>query len=57
MSIPARTSRPGTNRQWVLNARPTGEPDANTLRWVEAPGPTPGEGQVLLPPVVLSLDP
>jgi hypothetical protein len=45
------------NRQWVLNQRPTGEPDANTLRWVESPVPTPGEGQMLLRTVYLSLDP
>jgi len=45
------------NRQWVLNARPTGEPDADTLRWVEAPAPVPGAGQMLLRNAYLSLDP
>jgi NADPH-dependent curcumin reductase CurA len=45
------------NRQWVLNARPKGEPDVDTLRWVEAPAPVPGEGQMLLRTVYLSLDP
>lgn len=45
------------NRQWVLNARPKGEPDADTLRWVETPAPVPGEGQMLLRTVFLSLDP
>lgn len=52
MSTPARV-----NRQWVLNARPKGEPDADTLRWVESPVPVPREGQMLLRAVFLSLDP
>ena len=51
------STSPSINRQWVLNARPTGEPDANTLRWVESPVPTPGQGQMLLRTVFLSLDP
>ena len=45
------------NRQWVLNARPKGEPGADTLRWVETPAPVPGEGQMLLRTRFLSLDP
>lgn len=34
------------NRQGVLNARPKGEPDADTLRWMETPPPMPGEGKM-----------
>lgn len=45
------------NRQWVLSARPKGEPDADTLRWAETPAPVPGEGQMLLRTRFLSLDP
>lgn len=45
------------NRQWVLNARPKGEPDADTLRWVETRAPVAGDGQMLLRTVYLSLDP
>ncbi len=45
------------NRQWVLNQRPVGEPDKNTLRLVETAVPTPGPGEMLLRNIYLSLDP
>ncbi len=46
-----------TNRRIVLNARPKGQPDANTLRLEEGPIPQPGPGEMLLRSVYLSLDP
>jgi NADPH-dependent curcumin reductase len=45
------------NRRVVLAARPRGEPAPGDLRLEEAPVPEPGEGQVLLRTVLLSLDP
>lgn len=51
----AQTDR--TNRQWVLAARPKGEPTAETLRLVETEIPQPGDGQMLLRTEFLSLDP
>jgi NADPH-dependent curcumin reductase len=45
------------NRRVVLAARPRGEPAPGDLRLEEAPVPEPGEGQVLLRIVLLSLDP
>ncbi len=45
------------NRRVVLAARPRGEPATGDLRLEEAPVPEPGEGQVLLRTVLLSLDP
>ena len=46
-----------TNRQWLLNERPKGEPDDRTLRLAECPVPTAGAGEMLLRTVFLSLDP
>lgn len=46
-----------TNRRVVLNQRPKGAPDGNTLRMEEAPIPSPGPGQMLLRSAYLSLDP
>lgn len=46
-----------TNRQWLLNERPKGEPTDRTLRLVEGPIPTVGAGQMLLRTEFLSLDP
>jgi len=45
------------NRRVVLAARPRGEPAPGDLRLEEAPVPEPGDGQVLLRTVLLSLDP
>lgn len=45
------------NRQIVLAGRPVGAPTANDFRLQEAPIPTPGEGEMLLRQVYLSLDP
>ncbi len=45
------------NRQWLLAERPSGEPTAETLRLVETPAPTAGDGQLLLRTEFLSLDP
>jgi len=41
----------------VLAARPTGRPDHSHFRLETAPIPTPGEGQLLLKTLYLSLDP
>lgn len=45
------------NRRIVLNQRPKGAPDADTLRMEESAIPSPGPGQMLLRSVYLSLDP
>ena len=45
------------NRRIVLAARPKGAPTHDNFRLVEAPVPQPGEGQVLLRTLYLSLDP
>lgn len=45
------------NRRIVLNERPKGTPDGNTLRLETAPLPTPGPGEMLIRTVYLSLDP
>jgi NADPH-dependent curcumin reductase CurA len=45
------------NRQWVLNERPVGEPNASTLRMEEKPVPSAGPNQMLLRTEYLSLDP
>jgi NADPH-dependent curcumin reductase CurA len=46
-----------TARRIVLASRPTGEPTAANFRLEEVPVPTPGEGEVLLRTIWLSLDP
>lgn len=46
-----------TNRRIVLAARPRGLPTAQDFRLDQAPIPTPGEGEVLLRTLYLSLDP
>ena len=46
-----------TYRRWVLAQRPTGMPDASTFRMEEVPIPEPGEGQVLVRNLYLSIDP
>jgi NADPH-dependent curcumin reductase CurA len=45
------------NRQVVLAARPHGEPKESDFRLVETPVPEPGQGQMLLRTIDLSLDP
>nr|WP_319484142.1 NADP-dependent oxidoreductase [uncultured Cohaesibacter sp.] len=45
------------NRQFLLNERPVGAPDENTLKLVAASIPEPADGQMLLRTVYLSLDP
>lgn len=46
-----------TNRRIVLASRPTGEPKPSDFRMETAPVPEPGEGQILLRTLWLSLDP
>jgi alcohol dehydrogenase len=46
-----------TNRRIVLNERPSGEPDANTLRMETTDIPSPGAGEMLVRTHFLSLDP
>ena len=45
------------NRRIVLNSRPTGAPGAKDFRLDSAPVPQPGQGQMLLRTLYLSLDP
>ena len=51
------TQTSDTNRQMVLAERPKGEPDDNTLRMETVSVPEPGDGEMLLRTVYLSLDP
>src|SRR5713101_2404002 len=46
-----------TNRQILLKSRPQGKPSTANFERVEVPAPEPGEGQVLLRALYLSLDP
>ncbi|CUH45851.1 NADP-dependent oxidoreductase [Ruegeria atlantica] len=46
-----------TNRRIVLAERPIGQPDKNTLRFEITDIPTPGDGEMLVRTVFLSLDP
>ena len=48
---------PETNRQVLLKRRPNGMPVADDFAIVDSPLPEPGEGQVLLRGIYLSLDP
>ncbi len=45
------------NVQIRLNQRPTGHPDENTWKVVTEPAPSPGEGEMLLRNIYLSIDP
>jgi hypothetical protein len=45
------------NRQWRLKTRPSGDIDDDNLELVEAPMPVPGDGEVLVRTIYLSLDP
>ncbi|MBB3086371.1 NADP-dependent oxidoreductase [Geodermatophilus sabuli] len=46
-----------TTREWHLAARPHGEPTPEDFRLVEVPVPEPGEGQVVVRMVAMSVDP
>jgi NADPH-dependent curcumin reductase CurA len=46
-----------TNRQFRLARRPSGLPDASTWEYVEEPACEPGNGEVLLETLYISLDP
>ncbi len=46
-----------TNHQWLLAARPSGLVNESDFRWHEAPLTPPGDGEVLVRSVYLSLDP
>lgn len=45
------------NRQWRLARRPEGFVRESDFEWVEEPAPVPGEGEVLVRTLYLSLDP
>ena len=45
------------NRRWLLASRPDGAPVAENFRLDEAEIPVPGEGEMLLRVIYLSLDP
>lgn len=45
------------NRQWLLQARPSGMLTGAEFRWNEAPVPQPAQGQVLVRNLMLSFDP
>ena len=46
-----------TNQQWLIAARPEGLVKESDFQWRESPVPSPGEGEVLVRSVYLSLDP
>jgi len=46
-----------TNRQIVLSARPVGFPKDSDFNLVESPVPSPGDGQILVRSIFLSVDP
>jgi NADPH-dependent curcumin reductase CurA len=46
-----------SNRQWILKQRPVGEIKAGDLELVETPIPVPGEREILVRTLYLSLDP
>jgi NADPH-dependent curcumin reductase CurA len=48
---------PNTNRQILLKSRPEGPPSLDNFELVEKPVHTPGEGEVLMRTLYLSLDP
>ncbi|WP_336001210.1 NADP-dependent oxidoreductase [Halorientalis halophila] len=47
----------GTNRQWILESRPTGEPTMDNFELREGDVPEPDHGEVLLESRYLSVDP
>ena len=48
---------PAKNRQILLASRPKGEPTPDHFKLIESEIPTPGQGQMLLRTIYLSLDP
>ncbi len=54
---PLARAEENVNRRIVLASRPVGKPTPGNFRLETAPVPQPGEGQVLLKTVYLSLDP
>ncbi|PZT69578.1 NADP-dependent oxidoreductase [Streptomyces sp. SW4] len=50
-------SLPAVNREWHLLRRPVGWPEPEDFALVEAPMPEPGEGQVLVRNLYVSVDP
>ena len=48
---------PLTTREWQLAARPHGEPTPEDFRLVEVERPDPGEGQVVVSMIAMSVDP
>ncbi|KFG75718.1 NADP-dependent oxidoreductase [Streptomyces mutabilis] len=50
-------SLPTVNREWHLDSRPVGWPEPEDFSLVEAELPTPGEGQVLVRNLYVSVDP
>ncbi|MDJ0949783.1 MAG: NADP-dependent oxidoreductase [Alphaproteobacteria bacterium] len=46
-----------TNRQILLKSRPPGEPGLDNFELADAPMPVPGDGEVLVRSIYLSLDP
>jgi len=53
----AASATSSTNRQFTLAARPVGMPKESDFNLVESPAPKPGEGEVLLRTMYLSVDP
>src|SRR5262245_64853846 len=47
----------GVNRQVLLKSRPEGAPSLDNFELTQAPMPEPGEGEVLMRNLYLSLDP
>src|SRR5262245_45259273 len=47
----------GVNRQVLLKSRPEGPPGLDNFELTESPIPEPGEGEVLMRTLYLSLDP
>ena len=45
------------NRQWLLKSRPPAEPEAGNFELVEKPIPEPGDGEIVVKAIYLSLDP
>ncbi|MFG2605561.1 NADP-dependent oxidoreductase [Streptomyces sp. NPDC048514] len=48
---------PSVSREWHLRSRPVGWPKPEDFALVEAPVPTPGDGQILVRNTYLSVDP
>ncbi|WP_225839870.1 NADP-dependent oxidoreductase [Streptomyces sp. NK08204] len=55
--MPESPALPAVSREWHLLSRPVGWPKPDDFALVEAPMPTPGDGQVLVRNTYLSVDP